>query len=87
MFSLLFQDEWFSILPSPLVAITIYRHPVEVAHSLLKRDRIPLREGADLWMRYVCYGLRSSELLPHVVVGNVRRITEDPLRILEVQKN
>lgn len=41
-----------------------YRHPMNVARSLEKRDRIPLEKGLALWKIYVEESLKNSESGP-----------------------
>jgi hypothetical protein len=43
---------WRNILPAPLAAVFVWRSPLDVAHSLLRRDQMPLAVGLALWERY-----------------------------------
>jgi hypothetical protein len=44
-------EGWQSVLPS-LEKIGIFRHPLEVAASLLHRNKLSLEQGLDLWKKY-----------------------------------
>lgn len=67
---------WLRFMEVP-VGIHIYRHPVEVASSLHKRNRIPLLAGLDLWERYVRSALEASAGMPRIVVSH-RQLMEAP---------
>lgn len=52
---LLFHEAWIKALEETgydVKSIFIHRFPVSVAHSLLKRNNIPLTKGIQLWARY-----------------------------------
>lgn len=44
---------WREVLPQPLTAIFIWRHPTAVAASLERRDNMPSTYGLALWERYI----------------------------------
>jgi len=45
------QRYWFKLLPqTQKISIFTYRHPMEVAHSLLTRNQIKLSFGLRLWI-------------------------------------
>jgi hypothetical protein len=44
-------EGWRRIL-GPLQLVGIYRHPVLVAYSLAKRNKVPLKKGLALWQHY-----------------------------------
>ena len=67
---------WLRFLEVP-VCINIYRHPVEVAASLKRRNEIPIPAGLALWELYVRSALAGSQGLPSVVVSH-RRLMEQP---------
>lgn len=67
---------WRRFLEVP-VGIHIYRHPVEVASSLYKRNRIPLLAGLGLWERYARSALEASTDMPRIVVSH-RQLMEAP---------
>ncbi|NBO17947.1 MAG: hypothetical protein EBV03_01740 [Proteobacteria bacterium] len=58
---------WLPHLEVP-VAVVAYRHPLEVALSLYKRDRLPLEYGVALWEYYTVHMLNASMRLPRVFV-------------------
>ncbi|MBW3550708.1 MAG: sulfotransferase [Proteobacteria bacterium] len=69
---------WRRVLEVP-VCIHIFRHPVEVASSLLKRNGIPMDVGLALWEAYVSHGLRAASGLPALGVSH-RRLMQDPVQ-------
>jgi hypothetical protein len=52
-----------------------YRHPIEIARSLRRRDRLPLRMGLRLWAFHVETFLASAENLPVAIVDYNRFFT------------
>lgn len=48
------------------VAVNVFRHPIEVASSLRKRDGIPLEVGLAMWKRYVGAAAEAAVGLPSV---------------------
>ena len=56
---------WESVLP-PHVIIACIRHPLEVAKSLEKRDKMPLQTGLALWEHY------NKRLL--AITGEAKRV-------------
>jgi hypothetical protein len=66
-------------LREPLVIVAA-RHPVEVAKSLRKRDRIPLHAGIALWEFYVRKACRYARKERHLVVPHAELIHDpDPV--------
>jgi hypothetical protein len=57
-----------SALKTPF-AIIVYRHPVEVARSLRRRNGFPIRVGLALWEAYNVAALRHGSGLKHIVVS------------------
>jgi hypothetical protein len=51
------------------VAVLALRHPLEVANSLLKRDRIPLSEGFAIWLHYTLMAEKHSRNMKRVVIS------------------
>ena len=43
---------WRTQLPGPMAAVFVWRNPLAVAHSLHRRDGLPLVVGLALWERY-----------------------------------
>jgi len=70
---------WRAVMTSEPVAVLVFRDPLEVAHSLQKRDGFPLTLGLALWHRYVRQSLVSLEGLPVLVVEYARAL-DDPRR-------
>jgi hypothetical protein len=52
---------WRTVLPGPLAAVFVWRTPLAVAHSLQRRDGLPLAVGLALWERYKHAALASLE--------------------------
>jgi hypothetical protein len=48
----LLLPHWRAVLPAPMVALLVWRDPLEVALSLERRDGLPLACGLALWERY-----------------------------------
>ncbi|HQT90005.1 MAG TPA: hypothetical protein PK677_15940, partial [Acidiphilium sp.] len=61
---------WFPILKersiTPLIVLAI-RHPLEVAQSLHRRDKIGLSHGLALWLRYTLEAEQSSRNFRRIV--------------------
>ncbi|HVS02570.1 MAG TPA: hypothetical protein VMT16_07355 [Thermoanaerobaculia bacterium] len=77
---------WRPALELP-VALIVYRHPLEVARSLERRDELPIAAGIALWEIYNLSALAASATLPRVLVSyealgadpvaTVRRLREE----------
>ncbi|MCG8457379.1 MAG: hypothetical protein MI919_13970 [Holophagales bacterium] len=65
---------WLPLLETP-VAVFVYRHPIEVAESLHKRDGLPLAVGVALWQRSMLRCLRDLVGAPVVWVSQERLLT------------
>ena len=59
---------WRKALECP-ICIHITRNPLEVAHSLKARNRIPIRTGLALWEFYNIRALTASAGLPRILVA------------------
>lgn len=59
---------WRPLLGRRLAAVLPYRHPVEVAQSLHRRDAMPHKLGLALWERYLRAALEGADGLPTLVV-------------------
>jgi len=59
---------WRPLLDQPLFVI-IFRHPLEVAHSLKTHHDIPLLAGLALWEQYMRLSLRHSIGAPRLLVS------------------
>lgn len=73
---------WLPHLEVP-VAVVAYRHPLEIALSLHKRDRLPLEYGMALWEYYMVHMLNASMRLPRVFVRHAD-LLERPLPTTEL---
>lgn len=51
---------WRQALDARPVAVLAYRHPLEVARSLHKRNGYSIEHGLALWERYVIHSLRNA---------------------------
>ena len=56
---------WKSLIPNLRFVICV-RHPLEVAASLAKRDRIPIQKGVYLWNQYMQAAIRSTQGCPRL---------------------
>ncbi len=43
---------WLRLLPGPITALLVWRDPLAVARSLVRRDNMHLADGIALWERY-----------------------------------
>ena len=71
---------WRSLLRGRLAAIVVVRHPLEVARSLEKRNRMPLAAGLALWDRYMRDAVAGLGDLPALYV-HYDSLLEDPRRV------
>lgn len=60
---------WLPLLEKP-VAVLVYRDPIEVAHSLARRDLLPLDFGLALTFEYLRRSLRDLDGVPIVWVAH-----------------
>jgi len=58
---------WLRLVPRPVIIHSV-RHPLRVALSLHKRNRLPLRHGLALWEHYTTEALRHTRDLPCLFV-------------------
>lgn len=58
---------WLRHLEVPVI-VNVYRDPVEVAASMLRRNGIPLETGLELWEYYVRSAARAASGLPAISV-------------------
>jgi len=59
---------WRPMLERPL-CIVAHRNPIDVAHSLLARDGIPLDRGLELWELYTRSALAATSEVPRLIVS------------------
>ena len=59
---------WRPVLELPF-CVYVFRHPMEVAHSLKERNGIPIKAGLALWEAYNTKAIESSSDLPRVFVS------------------
>lgn len=69
---------WLPYLTSEPAILFTYRHPLDVAMSLNKRNHIPLAEGLKLWIKYNQAALQNSDDLCRVTTSN-NAVMADPL--------
>ena len=48
----LLLPHWRTVLSAPMVALLVWRSPLDVARSLRRRDGLPVASGLALWERY-----------------------------------
>lgn len=68
---------WRTVLEMPF-CIHIHRNPLEVAHSLKRRNGIPVRAGLALWEFYNRRALQATSGLPRQIVSYAD-LLEDPV--------
>jgi GT2 family glycosyltransferase len=67
---------WRRYVENP-VCVLVNRSPIQVAHSLHRRNQFPLEVGVALWERYVLDALAATADLPRVLVS-YEEIMADP---------
>jgi hypothetical protein len=60
---------WRSVLPAPIAAVFVWRSPLAVAQSLMRRDELPIAEGLALWERYNRSAIEGLEGVDTYVIG------------------
>lgn len=68
---------WLPALQNP-VAVMVYRHPLEIAVSLHKRDNIPLTYSIALWEHYAVHLLNTTRNLPCIYLSHAH-LLRDPI--------
>lgn len=61
---------WIPLLHSPPAAVFTYRHPLEVAASLVKRQEFTLEHGLRLWIVYNMRAIQNSKNLCRISSSN-----------------
>ena len=74
---------WKSALPGEVATLFVLRDPLEVAHSLLARDELPIVLGLALWDRYVRAAVLSLRGSPTLVVDYAAMLA-DPVKWTDV---
>ena len=59
---------WRDVLPAPMAAIFVLRHPLSVARSMQARDNFPITKCLAIWDRYIRSASLVLEGLPTLVV-------------------
>jgi|GEM_PF-347578 len=80
--------------------VICFRHPLSIAHSLQKRDNLPIEAGLKLWYEYNIRLIDNLEHIPAVVVDydnllshladdlfEILRVLRSPLSREEMEKN
>ena len=73
---------WRQVLPEPVRAVLVLRHPYEVAASLSARDGVPWAWSIALWETYVRRATHDLEGLP-VYVLSYADLLADTTRVLD----
>lgn len=78
---------WLAFLTTPPSVILIYRHPVEVAESLARRDQLGMLHGFYLWIAYNRAAIQNSAGLCRIMVSYPALIHDGPgtLRVIHDQ--
>jgi hypothetical protein len=66
---------WLQAMTHPLV-ILVFRHPIQVAKSLNKRDNIPISVGLALWQVYYTQALAYTRDLPKLSIQHDRLMSQ-----------
>jgi len=74
-------DVWREVADVP-VCIHVHRNPLDVAHSLKNRNKIPVRAGLALWEFYNVRALEASEGIPRLFVS-FEEMMRDPIQVVE----
>ena len=72
---------WRKIVPQQPVGMLIYRHPLEVAASLHKRNQMPFEIGLALWTIYTCSAIDALRDMP-CYVTSYDQLLNQPQRVL-----
>ncbi len=70
---------WSAALEIKVPVILMLRHPLDVAESLLRRNRFSVGYGLALWERHLRSALVACDGLP-LLVSSYDRLVEDPIR-------
>ena len=60
---------WDAVLDCPTVAVVMWRHPIEVASSLHRRNGMPVEAGLALWETYTRRALDAARTRAHIVLS------------------
>ncbi len=52
---------WRTVIRKPIECVFVFRNPLEVAHSLLQRDKFPVERGSLLWLLNVSKSWSETE--------------------------
>lgn len=75
---------WREQLELP-ICIHVYRNPLQIAHSLNKRDGIPITTGIAMWEAHVIAALNNSRGLPNIRIMEMA-LMQEPLTITQQLK-
>lgn len=75
--------EALELSPGYLVAV---RNPMEVAESLLRRDKMPLLKGMLLWTKYSVAAVRNSQSGPRVFVSYSAMMRDPLAQLLRISR-
>lgn len=73
---------WMPMLEVP-IAVLMYRHPMEVALSLYKRDKFAIEYSLALWEYYVVHLLNATLRMPRLYLHH-RDLIERPVEASEL---
>lgn len=75
---------WLKLLThSPAIVFT-YRHPMEVASSLAKRDLLTMKHGLYLWIVYNMRAIQNSKGLCRVFTSNERIVSNPSVELQRI---
>ncbi|WP_271409659.1 hypothetical protein [Pseudomonas sp. Q1-7] len=76
---------WLRVLGELEISVRVviqYRHPVEVAGSLLSRNKTTIEQGVALWVEHVIHAERFTRGIPRVFT-HYQDLLDDPIATLE----
>ena len=76
---------WLKLLKEKPAVVFTYRHPLEVALSLKRRNRIAIELGLGLWITYNMRALQNSADLCRVFSTNVALVKSPSIEVSRIQ--
>jgi hypothetical protein len=69
---------WKQMWGEPIYVVTV-RHPLEIAISLRKRDRLPISASLLIWQQYMVQALRQTEGSKHRIFISYEKLLNTPV--------
>lgn len=77
---------WLPFFTTPPAILFVYRHPIEVAQSLVRRKEFGVARGLHLWMAYNRLAIENSRGLCRVVTSDAALIQDGPGEVLRIHQ-